>query len=349
VAQLLFLTMRHAAQTSIANRLCAVCGSRDRFKVQIAWEYPSFSIVRCSCCGFGSTEPAVPPEAIGRLYPQSYYGEGNVRFHPFLETLIRIFRRRRADVIKSLVAPGPVLDVGCGRGFLLHALRASGYDAHGVELSDYAAQHARKILGLEVHLGDFMTAPFSEGSFNAIIFWHSLEHLPDPLAAIERARSLLMPGGCLLVALPNSDSIQARLFGGAWFHLDVPRHYAHFGLESLLMALRQRGFRIRSISHFSLEQNPYGILQSLYNGIGLRFNLLYSLIRMPGARESSGDTPRFQLLLVLLLLPLFLPISFLLWVLEIALRIGGTIDVYAEKRASGEVEPDTKKAYRASL
>jgi SAM-dependent methyltransferase len=288
-------------------------------------------MVRCLRCGFGWTEPPISQEAIEQWYPEAYYGKGNIRFNPVFETLIRLFRRRRADVITRLVPPGPVLDVGCGRGFLLHALRARGYDVHGVELSDYAARHARQILGLEVHVGDFATAPFLPESFNAIIFWHSLEHLPDPLAAIQRAESLLAPGGYLLVALPNSDSIEARLFRGAWFHLDVPRHYVHFGLKSLLMALRDWRFTPRIISHFSLEQNPYGILQSLYNATGLHFNLLYSLIKTRGARESHGAPPRFQLLAVLFLLPVFLPITFLLWVIEIVLRRGGTIEVYAEK------------------
>lgn len=317
----------------IPNCLCAVCGSRDRFTIQTAWEHPAFSIVRCSRCGFGWTKPPVPPETIREWYPQEYYGECNVRFHPFLETLVRIFSRRRADVIKRLAAPGPVLDVGCGRGFLLDALRARGYAGYGVELSDYAARHARDVLGLQVHVGDFATARFFPQCFNGVIFWHSLEHLSRPLAAIDRAQSLLVPGGCLFVAVPNSDSIQARLFGGAWFHLDVPRHCAHFGLESLLMLLRQRGFTIRMISHFSLEQNPYGILQSLYNATGLHFNLLYSLIKKRSARISPCKPPRLQLLIVLLLLPFFLPITFFVWILEIISRRGGTIEVYAEKPA----------------
>ena len=161
-------------------------------------------------------------------------------------------------------------------------------------------------------------------------------------AAIQRARSLLVPGGCLLVALPNSDSIQARLFGGGWFHLDVPRHYVHFGLESLLIALRQRGFTTHIISHFSLEQNPYGILQSLYNVVGLRFNLLYSLIKKRGAREFSGQLPVLQLLIVMLSLPLFLPITFLVWIVEILFRRGGTIEVYAGKAETGGTEQKRK-------
>lgn len=310
---------------------CTVCGAIDGFGVTPARQEPAFSIVRCSTCGHGWTVPVVPESEIGAFYPPSYYGDDNVRFNPAMEALVRVFRRRRAAVIARLTKPGRALDVGCGRGFLLATLRSLGFSVAGTELTEHAARHARTVLGIDVHVGPFLDGPHPEGAFQAVIFWHSLEHFADPLAAIARARALLAPGGFLVIAVPNSDSLQARLFGGDWFHLDAPRHYVHFGARSLLAALAKAGFRPREISHFSLEQNPYGALQSLYNAVGFEFNWLYTLLKTRSARPENVPPRRLQTALVVALLPLFGAIAFALWSLELVLRRGGTIDVYAEK------------------
>ncbi len=55
-----------------------------------------------------------------------------------------------------------------------------------------------------------------------------LEHLERPAAALARIAHRVAPGGGLLLGVPNLDSWQARLGGGRWFHLDVPRHRTHF-------------------------------------------------------------------------------------------------------------------------
>ena len=59
------------------------------------------------------------------------------------------------------------------------------------------------------------------------MFWHSLEHLPEPGEAIRHASRLLAPGGVVVVAVPNGASLQARAFGDRWLHLDRPRHLVH--------------------------------------------------------------------------------------------------------------------------
>ena len=66
-----------------------------------------------------------------------------------------------------------------------------------------------------------------DGRYAAIVFWHSLEHLPNPGEELERAAALLEPGGVLVVAVPNNDSLQAKLFGDRWLALDMPRHLTH--------------------------------------------------------------------------------------------------------------------------
>ena len=81
--------------------------------------------------------------------------------------------------------------------------------SRGVERSGVAAQHARDQLGLTVDVGEFAELPLPEEGFDCVIFWHVLEHLRDPAAALRRSARLLTPGGLLVVAVPNLASWQA--------------------------------------------------------------------------------------------------------------------------------------------
>jgi 2-polyprenyl-3-methyl-5-hydroxy-6-metoxy-1,4-benzoquinol methylase len=310
---------------------CKLCGSTSRNDVLRISD--AFSLVRCGDCGLVATFPPVPATEIGRYYPASYYGENNRRFNALLEGLIPFFRNRRARAIEKFVPKGRILDVGCGRGILPTLMRERGWEVDALEFSETAARHARDELQLPVFVGDFVQSPYPDSSFDAVVLWHVLEHLPDPAAAIRRARQILRPGGFLIVAVPNFESLQARCTGRHWFHLDVPRHYHHFGLTVLRRLLTTNGFSIVDVSHLSIEYNPYGWIQSLLNGLGFRYNLLYDLLKNRSAR-SLQDPLRAapaQLLLTLAALPVIVPMSFGLTLLEVLLRRGGTVEMYARR------------------
>ena len=314
---------------------CPVCGGveiAEAFRVQQLYlNGERFSVLRCSVCGLGRTVPPVPSSEIHRWYPATYYGEKNFRFRWFLEVLVRFSARRRAKIVGRNSAPGPVLDVGCGAGITLSELRSMGYEPHGVELNETAAWHAKHRLGIKVHVGDFLTAPYAEGQFTAIIFWHSLEHLDRPVEAIRHAHRLLKPGGILVVAVPNSESFQARWFGPHWFHLDIPRHYFHFGMANLGSLLTATGFRVVETSHLSLEQSPYGWIQTMHNAMGFESNLLYSMLKHRTACTTPINRYRLQALVSFAALPVLFPLAFLLTGIETVCRRGGTIDVCAIK------------------
>ena len=321
--------MRSKAHDRPESGRCRVCGAREL--VPLSNLEDGFSLVRCRGCSLVATFPPVQEGEIGRYYPPSYYGEENRRFVAFLERLIPIFRGRRARAIQRFVPKGRILDVGCGRGILPALMRDRGWEAYGVEFSEIAAHHASKVMRLPVFVGDFVQSPYPADFFDVVVLWHALEHVSDPVAAIRKSHEILRPGGLLVIAVPNFESLQARMTGRHWFHLDVPRHYHHFGLSVLRRLLESNGFQVESVSHFSMEQNPYGWIQSLLNAMGFSKNLLYDALKNDKARTVANPLRKYpaQSALMMLALVGVIPLSFALFLLEVLVRRGATVEVYA--------------------
>ncbi len=313
---------------------CPWCAERRADRL---WRKPAsanFWLQRCSACGLVYTVPQLGPEQIAGYYPRSYYGDRNVRFNSVIEALVGWFRRRRAARLQSFrKEPGDVLDIGCGRGHFLDWLRSRGWTCTGTELSDAAAHHAREVLRLDVRVGAYEPGAFPEAAFDAVYLWHVLEHLPVVRTALSDMRRILRPDGMLVIAVPNLASWQARLCGYGWFHLDLPRHYSHFTTEWLLGTLRELGFAIVEVNHFSMEQNVYGWIQSLLNCAGLEPNLLYDLLKRRAARQFEHRLSRFpfQSLLSLIGAAVLLPAAVAAMLAEAAFRRGGTIEIYAKR------------------
>jgi len=282
---------------------CASCGGEEGYRLP-AVDFLTgdpFEIAVCARCGLGRTEPS--PADLSSYYPSGYYGSGGIRFKPFVEAAIRVFRGARvAAVSRAHPAPGAVLDVGCGRGLMLAELARRDWQAVGVEISEAASRHAREELGLDVRIGELADCHFPAASFDVVTLFHVLEHLRDPEAALTEARRVTAPEGRLLVEVPNFGSLQARLAGGRWFHLDAPRHVFHFTRGSLLRALEAAGFQPLQVATHSFEFGYYGMLQSLLNLATRRQNALYEILKNRSAR-SPGSYGRDGAATLALLLP----------------------------------------------
>src|SRR6185436_4447479 len=174
----------------------------------------------------------------------------------------------QADKLQFLSAcnltSGRILDVGCGSGFFLRALDASQWERVGVEISDGAAEAARRAIGGDrIFTGTLSQAAWPDSEFDVITLWSALEHTNQPRATLAEARRILKPGGSLIVQLPNAGSYQLRLFSGAWFALDVPRHRYHFTPETLESLLSATGFSSYRMTLFSKAYNAHALRQSL--------------------------------------------------------------------------------------
>jgi SAM-dependent methyltransferase len=294
-----------------------------------------FKVVRCQNCHIAFTQPVPAPDAWAWYYPPAYYGTADAKRFPtpveWLQHQLYAARIRRVEKLNG-GRRGRVLDVGCGRGFLLEQFRQRGWEVLGTEADDKAAAHAQRVLQLPVKVGALEALDLPAASFDAIVLWHVLEHLADPTRTLVEVHRLLRPGGTLLVGVPNFGSWEARLCRDKWFHLDVPRHLAHFTPASLERALQQAGLRLNGRGLLAPEYDVFSFVQSLLNRVGLRHNYLYNLLRGQGAKVLGNSNGQFAQLIGTLLLgaPLTV-ISLPATLLAGLLRQGSAITAYARK------------------
>ncbi len=313
---------------------CPACGSESCPALWPGSGVDGWRVLHCEACDAAFTFPTPSDEQLSASYAPAYYGNHNQRFTPLLEWLVRRIRARRARQLQRLVKRGRVLDVGCGRGWTLNALREQGFEVQGVELSEHAARHAREQLQLNVAVGPFEPRQYADGTFDAIVIWHVLEHLRDAPSLLSELARILKPGGVIALAVPNRASDEARRFRDAWFHLDLPRHLWHFSADELCGRLERAGFTIERQSHLAWEQNLFGAIQSQLNACGCERNLLYDMLRGESARRVRHpwrEFPGQSLLSLLGLMTLFVPACLLNLVAATRQR-GATIDIYARRK-----------------
>jgi 2-polyprenyl-3-methyl-5-hydroxy-6-metoxy-1,4-benzoquinol methylase len=269
--------------------------------------------------------PRPAPEELRALYTGDYAGASARKFGRSIEAGRRLFARvLAARIVRRVGAGGRALDIGCGDGKVLAALARRGFDCTGIELNPRVHETLPRDAKITIHTGALSDAQLPPASFRVVILRHVLEHLDDPLRALSEVRRVIAPDGTLIVAVPNLASWQARMARCDWFHLDLPRHLHHFTPAALRTLLARAGFTVDRVSHFSLEQNPYGWLQSAFNRAGGRWGTLYEQLRAEGAAQARR-LDGVALGAGLLLLPFFVALASV----ESAAGAGGTIEAWA--------------------
>jgi SAM-dependent methyltransferase len=169
------------------------------------------------------------------------------------------------DLIAARVGRGRLLDVGCGHGLLLDEARSRGYETVGLELSRSAARHAREALGLDVREAPVEDFADDEG-FDVVVLADVLEHLDDPVGAVQRCARLLRNGGVLCVVTPDPSSVTARLAGRRWWGF-VPAHACLLPRATLRELLAARGLVISTdvplVRSFSARRWTSGLAERL--------------------------------------------------------------------------------------
>jgi SAM-dependent methyltransferase len=136
-------------------------------------------------------------------------------------------RRWQAEIVRlhtvldRLLAEGPaeprVLEAGCGSA--THVSLPASARLVGLDVSP--EQLERNDLVQEKILGDVQTYPLPANGFDVVICWELLEHVPEPLRALDNLIGTLRPGGLLILAFPNVLSVKGLVtkLSPHWFHV----------------------------------------------------------------------------------------------------------------------------------
>ena len=119
---------------------------------------------------------------------------------------------RILDRVDSMTDPSrrSLLEVGCAHGWFLDAAARRGYEVHGIE-PDAPIGALASSKGHNITIGSFPAALAPGTRYDVIVFNDVFEHLPHPRTALAACRQRLLPGGLLVINLPNSNGTCFRI------------------------------------------------------------------------------------------------------------------------------------------
>lgn len=196
-----------------------------------------FRMVRCLECGLVRSDPVADPGVVAALYRES-----SLHYGPEVPNLIRTYSRHLGRVASLRSEPSAFLEVGAGSGFMVgEAIRLGYSTVVGLEPSRDAVEHAEE--HVRPHLVCDVLGPgvVEAERFDTVAMFQVLDHLNDPVEALDLCREALKPGGRLLAFNHNVRALSARLMGERSPIVDV-EHTFLYDTRTLARLCESRGY-----------------------------------------------------------------------------------------------------------
>lgn len=174
------------------------------------------------------------------------------------EEPLRTLARRRLAMIKKYSSPHSrpststhsaqpsLLEIGCAAGFFLDEARKAGFNVRGLEISNFAAGHARNSLKLDVRCDSFLNFETTE-KFDLVAAFYVVEHFPDQKYVFQKIASLLNPGGSFVFALPSIHGPFFEYSPEEWLRTHPEDHFVDYSPQSLKKIFPLYGLKLKKV------------------------------------------------------------------------------------------------------
>lgn len=206
----------------------------------------------------------------------SYYESDDYISHTdgkrsFFEKLYHFIKgialKNKLHLIHSLSSKGTLLDIGAGTGEFLLICKKNGWQVTGIEPSDKAKAIAQKKgIHIETALG-----LLPDHSFDVITMWHVLEHVPDLNHQLDELKRLLKPNGTIIIAVPNFNSLDAKLYQEYWAAYDVPIHLWHFSKTAIQKIFATKEMELKKVVPMKFDSFYVSLLSEKYKNGKMNF------------------------------------------------------------------------------
>lgn len=212
------------------------------------------NIVRCRLCGLMYPDP-MPRREKDEIKndfknPEKYFSGDvtNKRIKNY-ERVMRLIEKYKCD-------KGSLLDIGCGRGEMVHVASGRNWRVTGTEISESFAQYAKEKFNKDVLVGDINDLELPEKNFDVACLNSVIQYVQDPLRTLKKINSLLKKNGILYIEVTNEDAFVFKIGdffktikegGKVTTHLSpmFPSFQIYgFNKKSLLQALGKSGFKV---------------------------------------------------------------------------------------------------------
>ena len=231
---------------------CLNCGGTEKQVIKLKTRDSNNKVVKCVSCGLQQLYP------LPTIYEEQEYYDQNI--HDSITTpqynIEQIFNKflfqnkYRVEYLKRLVEINhatKILDFASGYGFLMQLLINENYSVEGLEISSDRLNIAHKRLpNATIYTNNLLLEDVPEQlveKYNVITMFHVLEHIIEPELLLSKIRKMLLPGGKLVIEVPNVNNIMMDISPEFNDFFYIRDHVSYYTPEILTELLKKTGFK----------------------------------------------------------------------------------------------------------
>lgn len=216
------------------------------------------------------------PEDLEKYYQSkeyiSHYKDNTLKSKMY-QYVQKLNEKYKLKIINKYKSTGKLLDYGCGDGKFLEFMKNKNFSILGYEPNKKAAKSAENKIGKNNIINSIDC--IENNSIDIITLWHVLEHIHNPEEILSKLKLKLKNDGCILIAVPNYKSFDAKFYKEHWAAWDVPRHIYHYSKEGAINFFNKNNFKVINTYPLPFDSFYISLISENYS------KNYFSLLRFP--------------------------------------------------------------------